>query len=436
MAVALLLAAVMLTSSKGAKQRENSKRGQLQRPNLSRYYGKRAEDLHPGLYDFRVRLIRPALTGKERVTPLGIKSTSIEWNDEGDGLGGSITLRRPWRLRPGSVPISRGDGVRLEVKWGGQWQELWTLWVQGEPEVTLSTGEVSCELGDELFPLKKNERDWEFKKTKKGPRHKGWTADEITRFVGKSERVRIGKLAQGTERFELKKMKGASGLEVIRRAYAEETKKTGRKFIIRMNKGKLEVLPLTRPNTIYRIHGVELEASTSGTAKQAHPATVIEAHGRLHGESGKDGKVKVTVAREKAVRRFGRIVKEKNFGRVDSKDELETLAKRFLAAQLKVTRSATLQLPGIPFLEKGTTMRWVIGEPGWHGKTKLAKHARDKSFVFVTSAQHFLTPESYTTTVQVNQEDIYYADAKKLDEEDRDDKRQQRKARNKDSEQE
>lgn len=430
-AIASLLVAVALVSSKGAKQRENSKRGQLRRPNLSRYYGKKAVDLHPGRYDFRVRLIRPALTGPERVTPLGRKSISVEWSDEGDTLAGSITMRRPFRLKPGSLPISRGDGVRLEVKWGGKWKTLWTLWVQGEPEVSLATGEVTCELGDELFPLKKNERDWEFKKTKKGPRHKGWTADEITRFACKSERVRIGKLAQGTKRFELKKMKKASALEVIRRAYAHESNRTGRKFLVRMRNGKIEVLPLRRPGTLYVIRGVELEASTSGTAKQEHPATVIEAKGRLRGNNGKDGKLKVTVARKGAVRRFGRVVQEKDFGRVDSEDDLRTQAKRYLAGQLKVTRSATLTLPGIPFIEKGSTLRWVIGEPGWHGMTKLAKHGRDKSICFVTSAQHSLTPESYTTTVQVNQEDVYYADAKRRDEEDRNEKRQQRKARNK-----
>lgn len=427
--LALLLTALTLQASKGAKQRANSKRGQLRRPNLSRLYGKKVADLHPGLYDFRLKLIRPAKTGRDHITPLGRKTTSVNWSDEGDTLTASITMRRPSRLKPGSLPISRGDGVRLEVRWGGQWKTLWTLWVQGEPEVTLTTGEVSVELADELFPLKKNERDWEFKKAKKGPRRKGWTADEVARFVCKSERMRPGKMAKGSKRFEMKKMKKASGLEVVRRAYARESHATGRKFIIRMRNGRLDVLPLQRPGTLYVVRGVELEASVAGDAKKDHPATVIEAKGRLKGNDGKDGKLEVTVARTGAVRRFGRVVIERDYGRVESKEDLRTQAKRDLATELKVTRSATIQLPGIPFLEKGSTLRWIIGEAGWHGKTKLAKHSRDKSYVFVTSAQHSLTPESYTTTVQVNQEDVYYEDAKKRDEEDRDDKRQKRKAR-------
>jgi hypothetical protein len=429
MGLALLIAGVALQASNGAKQRANSKRGQLRQPDLARFYGKKAADLRAGLYDFRIKLIRPALSGPERITMINRKSTSLNWSDEGDTLSGSLTLRRPWRLKPGSAPINKGDGIRLEVKWAGKWKELWTLWVQGDPPVTLLSGEVSVELGDELFPLKKNERDWEFKQTKRGPRHKGWTADEVARFVGKSERIRIGKLAQGPERFEIKKMKKASGLEVIRRAYAEESKRTGRKFIVRMRGGRLDVEALQRPGTMYVIHGIEREASTAGASKQDHPATVIEARGRLRGKSGKDGKLKVTVAREKAVRRFGRVVKEKDYGRVDSKDDLRTQAKRDLAAELKVTRTATLELPGIPFLEKGSTLRWVIGEPGWHGKTTLAKHGRDKGICFVTSAQHSLTPEGYTTTVSVNQDDVFLDEARRLDEEDRDKKRQERDAR-------
>ncbi|HXI94951.1 MAG TPA: hypothetical protein VNG04_02390, partial [Candidatus Acidoferrum sp.] len=178
--VSLLLAA-SLVASKGAKQRANSKVGQLRRPNVDRFYGKKAADLHPGLYDFRVILIRTALTGNDRTVPLGRKATTVSWSDEGDTLSGALTVRRPWRLKPGSAPITRGDGVRLEVKWGGRWKELWTLWVQGEPEANLITGEVNCELGDELYPLKKNERDWEFKAAKKGPRRKGWMADEVAR---------------------------------------------------------------------------------------------------------------------------------------------------------------------------------------------------------------------------------------------------------------
>lgn len=429
MAFLVLLASVALKASVGQKQRANSPTGQLRRPNLQRYYGKKTRDLHPGNYEFRISLIRPAVQGQARITPLDRKTTSLGWNDEGDTLAGELTARRPWRDKPGSLPITQGDGIRLEVKWAGQWKRLWTLWVQGEPEVDLTTGEVSCELGDELFPLKKNERDWEFKKAKKGPKSKGWTCDEIARSVCKSERVRPGRLARGTKRFEIKKMKKASGLEVIRRAYAREADKTGRKFLIRMRDGKLDALPLQRPGTLYVVNGIERNASTNGTRKQDRPFTVLEAKGRLKGNDGKDGKLTATIAREKVVRRLGRVVKEKDFGRVDSKDDLRTEAKRLLAKALKVTRTATLILPGIPFLEKGSTIKWVISEPGWHGKTTLAKRARDKSFVFVTGADHSLTPDSYTTTVQVSQEDVYFEDAQRRDEEDRKDKRHKRKSR-------
>lgn len=424
-----LLALALVKASTGQKQRANTKRGQLRRPNLSRYYGRKVADLHPGDYEFRVRLIDPEAKGVARAEPLGARVVSIEWNDESDTLSGTASLRRPWRAKPGSTPVQRGSGIRLEVKWGGRWWQLWTLWVQNDPEVDLTTGELTAELGDELFPLKKNERDWEFKKTKKGPKAKGWTCDEIAIYVAKKERIRIGTLAKGTKRFELKKMKNASGLEVIRRAYAHEANATGRKFVTKMRLGKLSVVPFKRPGTLFIIKGIEKEASVAGASKQQRPATVIEAKGRLKGEKGKSSKLEVTVAREKAVRRFGRVVKQKDYGRVESEDDLRTQAKRDLAAELKVTRTATIELPGIPFIEKGSTLRWLIGEAGWHGKTTLAKHARDKSYVFVTGAQHSLTSSLYSTTVQVAQEDVYYEEEKRLDEEAREKKSKERGAR-------
>ena len=412
------------------KQRENSPRGRLQRPNLDAFYSQRIADLHPGDYEFRILLIRSGVPKADRTTPLDRSTTMLEWEDGGDTLAGSMTLRRPYRLKPQSLPVLRGDGVRLEFYFGGRWRRLWDLRVMGEPQVSLSTGEVTCELGDDLYPLKKNERDGEdFKKSKKGAKRKGLTADEITRFVCRKERVRVGKLAKGTVRMELKKLKGMSGLEVIRRAWARERKETERKFIVRMRFGKLEVLPMRRPGTLLVVKGIETEATLEGQAKQDTPATVIEAKGRRKGSSGKDGKLEVKVLRPKVVARLGRVVKEKDFGRVESEEDLRTKAKRFLAAQRKVQRSASISLPGVPFIEKGSTLKWIIEEPGWHGKTTLAKRPRDKSFVFVTSSQHSLTPTGYTTSCEVNQEDIYYEDAKQRDEAERDKKRQERKGR-------
>lgn len=414
----------------GKKQREKSPRGRLQRPNLDAFYNQRIADLHPGSFEFRILLVRAEAPKAERVMALDRATTILDWEDGGDTVSATLTLRRPFHLKPDSLPVLRGDGVRLEFMFGGRWRRLWDLKVMGDPGVNLASGEITCELGDDLYPLKKNERDWDdFKKSKKGAKRKGWTADEITRFVCRKERVRVGKLAKGTVRFELKKLKGMSGLEVIRRAWARERKETERKFITKMQMGKLQVLPVRRPGTLLVIKGIETEATVAGQAKQQRPATVIEAKGRRKGTSGKDGKLEVTVSRPKVVARLGRVVKEKDFGRVESLEDLRTQAKRYLAAQLKVQRTATISMPGVPFIEKGSTLKWLIEEPGWHGKTALAKRPKDRSFVFVTNASHSLSPTSHTTTCEVNQEDIYYEDAKQRDEAERKKKDRERKGR-------
>lgn len=418
------------TKGQGKKERAKSPRGQLQRPNLSRFYNRRIRDMHPGEFDFRILLIRPGAPKGNRVRPLDQETTSLEWSDEGGALNGMLTMRRPWRLKQSSLPVVRGDGIRLQFFWGGRWRRLWDMQVQGIPSVDLAAGEVTAELADDLYLLAKTELDWDdFKKSKKGAKRKGWTADEVTRYVCRRLRVRPGKIARGHKRFEMKKLKKMSGLEVIRRAWAHERKETHRKFVVKMRNGRVNVLPMRRPGTLLVLDGIEVEASTAGNPKRKRPATVIEAKGRRKGTSGKDGKLEVTVSRPKVVARLGRVVKQRDYGRVESRDDLRTKAKRDLARELKVQRTATISLPGVPFIEKGSALRWLIDEPGWHGKTKLAKRPKDRSFVWVVNAQHYLSAGTYTTTCEVNQEDIYYEDAKRRDEAARKDKDRERKGR-------
>lgn len=419
----------------GRGERAKSARGRLRRPNLNLLYNRRVRPIRPGEYDFRIILIRPELPRHRRFTALNRQSVSLDWGDEGDTLDGTLTLMRSEPENYQSVPIERGHGIRLMVKRGDRFYRLWDMKVLGQPEVDRASGQVTLTLGDSLYVLKKAKRDWPgFTKRKEGPKKDGWTADEIARYVCRKLRVRIGKLAKGSERFELKEkdLKELSGLDVIRKAYAKEKGETGRKFIMRLRDGKLVVVPFHRPGVTYVIGGIEQSISFTGKPKSDTPATVIEAKGRLKGETGKDAKVETTVFRPQAVSRLGRVVKEKRYGKVRSKEHLRTLATRDLAGELKVTRTADITIPGIPFLEKGSAIKWNIKEPGWFGFTKLSKRPRDKSFCFVTSSSHSLTPTNYTTQISLTQTDPYWEDAKARDEKRRDKARDDRNARQND----
>lgn len=410
--------------SRGRQQRASSQRGRLQRPDLSAFYDQRIRSIEPGEFLFRVILVQPEKPRLDRYMTLDRANTSLEWN-EGDGsvLTGTLSLRRPGPERVASIPILRGHRVRLQLFWGGRWEVLWDMQVHDPPPVDVKAGTLTVELADPLSALHLNEKEWEFKKDKQHPH--GWTADEITRAVCRDQRVRIGRLAQGRRRIKKLKLKG-SGLEVIRKAWAMEKAKTTVRYVTRFRDGRLDVLPFQRPNTIYVIKGIEKSAETTAEAPSLHPTTSIKAKGHIK-SSGKTRKIEETVQSHSAERRFGYSQKERDYGRVDSRAELREEAQRDLAEGLKLERTATLTIPGIPFLEKGSTVIWRTNEPGWHGK--VGDTNRDRAFAYLTSAAHSLNPASYETTIVLSQDDIYFNDRKRRDEERRDDKKKERKGR-------
>lgn len=415
--------ATTATKNKGKKQRANSQIGKLRAPNLNAFYDQKARSIEPGEFTFRTLLVRPEMPANDgRYMILDRANTSLEWGDgEGSVLTGSISLRRPAPEKVGSIPILRGHRVRLQLFWGGHWQVLWDMQVPDVPDVDLKTGTITAELADPLSALQLNQKEWEFKKDKQHPQ--GWTADEITRFVCRDQRVRIGRLPKARKRMKKLKLKG-SGLEVIRKAWAAEKRETTIRYVIRFRDNRLNVEPFTRPKTIYVIKGIPKAASTSATAKSLHPTTSIKATGHIK-KGGKTHKIEETVTSTAAARRFGFSQKEIDYGHVDSRTELRKEARRDLAEGFELERSANLTIPGIPFLEKGSMVIWRTEEPGWHGK--VGSTNKDRAFAYVTSSHHSLGPSSYDTELVLSQDDIYLADRERRDEERRDKSKKERK---------
>jgi hypothetical protein len=392
----------------GRKQRANSPSGQLRAPDLSQVYTKTLRDITPGEFDFRVILIRTDKSGDERTMILDRATTSVEWNEEGPVLGGSLALRRPAPEHVRALPIKEAHRIRLLVRWGGTWFRLWEMGVVSDPEPTGATGELTCELADDLAKLRRNERHWVFKKDKH--RKDGWPPEDIARAVAKKEGIQLGKIAKGEAR--IKKLdRTCSGLEILMFVYAQERKKSNRKFVIKLRDGKLEIVPVERSKILYEIKGLETEYSTqTGHPKKKHPVTVIEAKGRIGRK-----KVEVKVFRRAILKRFGLAAQERSYGKVNSKAELREEATRDLADEVEVHRKATITIPGIPFLERGDTVRWITNEPGWSGP---AKGTHDRSYGYTTTVSHTVTPANYETTFTLTQKDPYLPDAEGADQRD------------------
>lgn len=406
----------------GKAERKRIRSGAVRRPALRQFYDRKMEPIVPGAFGFRVLVSQGAKQGGFR--SLGDSIEAISWSDEGPVTTGSLTLRRPDPRDSESLGILAGSRARLMVSWEDKLIRLWEMRILDVPEVDLISGVVTVSLEDALAPLGRNARDWEFRDDKGHPN--GWKAHQVAKEAAKREGIKVGRLAEGSEGIRSLVRRRVPALEIIRLAYEREKAKTGRSYVIRLsNSGELEVVEYGRNRVVFETRGIEIAASARGSRKP-RPITVIHATGRVKGANGKNGKVEATISRDKLVKRFGFAMKRIDYGRVQSRKDLREKGKRDLAREVEPTRTATITIPGVPFIRRGDVFRWHTSERGWSGESEKS---RDRSFTFVRAASHSVSGASYETTLDLTQRDPYVADRRRADQAARRQKRRER-ARN------
>jgi hypothetical protein len=395
-------------SQDGRVQAGGTKKGQARKPDLTEHYKRKLPDVAPGDFDFEVTLLRGP-----GAAPLSLDTVaeSIEWVDEEAVLQGSIVLRRP--DGGGSLPVGRGHRVRLRVKWAGSWYELWQMRVT-TPEKDVGADTVSFELLDDMDLLRRDERDWSYRKSKRRPN--GWTPEQVTRDVCRKLGVKVRSCPTGKARIKNLKRKRATALDILRHVWKEEREESGRRFVIRMTGGQLEVLPYRRNKVLYKLERAITEALLRQEGS-ARPFTVARAKATI-GKGKKSDKITIDVFDAAVVRRFGRATKVKDFGRVDSKAALERKAKRWLAKGMKVEHTASLTFPGIPFIRRGQGVHVKIEGEGYTGA---------KAFVYTTRVSHSLSADGYETTIDVTRDDPFEKYRDQREKEQREKKRKERK---------
>jgi hypothetical protein len=408
------------TEAEGRAEAEGTEYARRRLPNVSGYYRKKkGRQVEPGAFDFKVILLRP-----NRPTRLVLDDhvEDLTWTDEAAQLTGTLTLRRPDPDRPRLIPILAGNRIKVRAGYRDRWYDLWTMRC-APPQTDLGDGTMTVELSDDLDKLRRNKRDWSFRKTKK--RGRGFFAHEIARQVLKKEGVEIRRLAKGKK--EIKKLveKNTAGLDIIREAYKREREETGIRYVMRMVDGEFEVVPYRRNRILY-VFKDEITGAMLNAEQKAHPVTVIDARGKVG--KGKDAeKIKRRIFRRAMVRRFGWVVKETNYGRLDSPEQMRRKAMRDLAEEIRPNRTADLSLPGVPFIRRGDGARWVNREPGWYGKE--VDHSRDRTFIYVKTITHSVSSAGYTMDLSVVQDDPYLEDRERMDEEAREKAREERERR-------
>jgi hypothetical protein len=347
------------------------------------------------------------------VLPLDEVSPSLSWVDEQARLQGSMTVRRPeGRL---SLPIGRGHVVRCRVRWQGELSELWRMRVLS-PEVDPATGTITFDLFDDLDIVRREERDWVYRAGKGRPN--GWLGHALAASALRTADVPIGQLAECTVRVKKLIKRRAPVVDVVREIYKREREKSGRKFVMRWQAGRLHVLPFQRNRELYVFEDQILEALLRQEGS-ARPVTVIQAKGSL-GKGKGSRTVRHTEYDPAVVRRFGKSIEEKDFGRVDSLGELKAKAQRAYAKAVRVEHTGSLEVPGIPFIRRGDGIELRMPDEGYSGA---------KSFVYLTRVEHKADGGApLRTSLEFTRTDPFLADQERRDKLAREKKRDARKA--------
>jgi hypothetical protein len=407
-------AAVGPAKSLARKDNGASGRGRNKRDALPDYWQAAAPDVRYGEERFRVTVFRGEMKDpKDRKVGLDEYVDAVTWEDASPILRGTLTLQKSEGRKP--LAVYEGHSIRLEAapRQGGKYRRIWDMRIL-DSNITGSTGTHVFNLADELAWLAKSRDDFSFRKSKGKKqsdatkyRATGWTADQITREVCRTYGVKVGKLAKGFKRINNLTEMNASPLDVIMKAYKLERNYSGRKFVVRMRGGELQVVALRRSKTMLIVGQALLEATIQRSLRK-NLATAAHVRGTTKGaekkSSSKDktkkgtkvSKLEVDVVAKKAAARYGYIHRNISLeDPVNSKTEARKEGKAELVKSMRPLREVTFDHPGISTLFRGDAVKLRLPEMGL---TEL---------VYVTGVSHSVANGEYTMSVTCKFSDPY-----------------------------
>lgn len=398
-----------------SKQKAKSAHGRTHKPDLTKTYRYRYPDIDLASQRFRATMLRRDI--KNGTINVDGITTALEWRSEPGSpvLVGSLTLMEP--KAGGPVHIHEGHVLRLEVYWGGKWRELWRMRLDNGQR-TLSGG-WTFDLADDMQILQENIDNWHFTKSKKHP--KGWRCHEVLREVCRRFRVPVGKVAAG-KHFITDISGEMSALQVIQKAYAIERRGSGKRFVMRWQNGKLNVLPMRRNDLLYILNDMIIDATIGKEERDEKFATAVTIRATVKKSgSKKRKKIVYKYVNEAAVKKEGFVHKTLGGGDVKSVADAEKKAKRHIAKYSVRKRTITgLQHQGIAFIRRGDAMRVSLPQYGFSGKHGVC---------FVTSGTWSLSGGQFTMALDFTFDDPWPTAKQKRKDKDsktRKDKREKR----------
>lgn len=357
------------------------------------YWRHRARPVRLGDERFRLTLLRDAPGGKTRRDPISDTSTGFSWDDTSSDLTGSAVMA----VAPRSVPIHQGN--RLRAEWllglGDQWSPLWTMKVSS-PERQLQGGAWNLSLSTTLGDARRSRDNYRFKKDKGHPR--GWTADQIARFVCRKVGMPVGSLARCTHRITNLVSKDADPVDVIVKAYRMERRATGRRFFLHWD-GRMNITALRRPPHLLELAGALIDASYKAELKDEF-ATSLTVHattkaGKGNAKGHKRRKIHVRVQSAAGIKRYGYVHRSVDAPNAHTDAQARKYGRKVLDKAMRPNRTLTVTVPIMPTLRRGDAFRveWRA-----QGLTQVC---------FVSSASHNVAPGDMTTQITATFDDPY-----------------------------
>jgi hypothetical protein len=321
---------------------------------------------------------------------------SFTWQRSGSARTGALTFNDPaLRYLPGLV--RQGDVVRCEIQphAGAPWRVLWEMAVSS-PNRSIQARSTTLKLRSRLKPAQQSRSHWRFREDHDHP--KGWTADQITRRACQRFHVPIGPVARGKYRIRKLIDKSASVVEIVTEAWRREREWTGRRFDVSISRGLLEVIELRRPRYMLLMGPTLMDAILDESLPAGFASAVVVTSTVKRSGSKRRRKVRVKVVDRDRVRRYGYIVRHVEKHGLDTAAEARKYGKRWLARTAKPFNRATLEHPGIPWVDRGDAVRLALPQE------------QLSAVVFVVSASHRVDYGAYVMELVVGVKDPWTRD--------------------------
>jgi hypothetical protein len=306
---------------------------------------------------------------------------SCSWSDNTAITAGTLTLTANQVTHADGVGVDVGDRILCACDEGGGWEALWEMRVYDAQEASAADGTWEFELANDLRLLDESDDFFIYKTNKAHPG--GWYGHDIIRDVCRRYGVRIGGLYRGRKRITIpqtSRMHGRmthgtkvrmSPLDVIRNVVVQERRLDGRRLVVRYDRGRLFVIPLTRNPTLMKIGPTLNEMQMEAQLRPEFASSVMlwglktapgdNNGGPLPFDQSPVKKPWVELTSPQSVRRYGFVHKVLYSPDARNRTELANEAKRFLAQVGKPLRTATLTHQVLPRVKRGDAVTLQVG---------------------------------------------------------------------------